>query len=493
LGGVSAAGMAPLLAWPLTLVGLAGWLGLHLISTPRQAGFVAWWFGAAYFGASLHWLVEPFLVDLARHGWMAPFAVIFMAGGLALIWGLFMWLVVWLAGRFAPGRNGRASRAGWVLALGAAELTRAHLFTGFPWASPVQALIDTPMAAALAWIGPYGLMVAFAMMAALVQRAAAQRRLAALLAPAAVGGALSLAALAAPDTLHDTRSNTLAQTRPQAPLIRIVQPNAAQRDKWDPVKAPMFFQRALKLSAAAPKPDLVIWPESAVANWLSRAGPAFELMSAATGTPMITGINADAAGRAYNALVVLDDTGNPRLRYDKHHLVPFGEYIPLPGLLRALGLQTFTQASGYGFSAGPGPQVLDLGALGHALPLICYEAVFPHDLRTATRPDWVLQITNDAWFGNFAGPQQHLVQARMRAIETGLPLIRAANTGISALIDARGRVQAALPLNVAGRLDVRLPPPAPPTLYSRTGDLPVTVLLIVGIVTVTLRTRRESV
>jgi apolipoprotein N-acyltransferase len=161
--------------------------------------------------------------------------------------------------------------------------------------------------------------------------------------------------------------------------------------------------------------------------------------------------------------------------------VPFGEYIPFGDLAyRLFGLAAFASQQGAGYSAGVGAAVLDLGPkLGHVLPLICYEAVFPQDLRAAPmRADWIVQITNDAWFGKLTGPWQHLAQARLRAIEQGLPLLRAANTGISAVIDARGRVVAALPLGVADYIDAALPPPLPPTVYARLGDLPLLVLLL---------------
>jgi apolipoprotein N-acyltransferase len=185
--------------------------------------------------------------------------------------------------------------------------------------------------------------------------------------------------------------------------------------------------------------------------------------------------------RGYNSLAMILPDGSIGPVYDKHHLVPFGEYIPFGDIAyRLFGVSAFASQQGAGYSAGPGAAVLDLGPkLGHALPLICYEAVFPQDLRAAPqRADWIMQITNDAWFGKLTGPWQHLAQARLRAIEQGLPLLRAANTGISAVIDARGRVVAAIPLGVADFVDAPLPPPLPPTVYAQTGDLPLVLLLL---------------
>jgi apolipoprotein N-acyltransferase len=208
------------------------------------------------------------------------------------------------------------------------------------------------------------------------------------------------------------------------------------------------------------------------------------------------GIQRVDGNRGYNTLAVVDQTGRLTQLYDKHHLVPFGEYIPFGDIAYDLfGITAFAAQQGAGYSAGPGAAVLDLGPkLGRILPLICYEAVFPQDLRAAPiRADWILHITNDAWFGTLTGPWQHLAQARLRAIEQGLPLLRAANTGVSAVIDARGRVVAKIPLGRAAFIDAALPPPLPPTLYARHGDLPL-VLLLLGTVLalVSLRPRRRA-
>ena len=171
--------------------------------------------------------------------------------------------------------------------------------------------------------------------------------------------------------------------------------------------------------------------------------------------------------------MVLNQSGEVASQYDKHHLVPFGEFLPFPNLFERLGLQALAANAGR-FSSGPGPQQIDIDGIPPFQPLICYEAIFPAEmLRGANRPSWLLHITNDAWFGKFSGPYQHLDQARMRAIEQGLPLARSANTGVSAMIDPFGRVVSALPLNQSGHIDVKLPAPLKPTNYSRFGDIPV--------------------
>ncbi len=214
------------------------------------------------------------------------------------------------------------------------------------------------------------------------------------------------------------------------------------------------------------------------------------ITAASGGRPVAVGIQREAAGRFYNSLRVLQGDGAEAARYDKHHLVPFGEYLPFGDLAyRWFGITAFAAQTGAAYSAGPGPAVLDLGRFGKVLPLICYEAIFPRGVnRAPERADWMLQVTNDAWFGVWSGPFQHFDQARLRAVEQGLPLVRVANTGVTAVIDARGRVEADLPFGEMAVLDATIPGALPPTLYARWGDLPVW-LLLAGIAGLALRRR----
>ena len=252
--------------------------------------------------------------------------------------------------------------------------------------------------------------------------------------------------------------------------LRIVQPNAAQHLKWDPAYIPLFFERALDLSAPEGA-DLVIWPETSVPAPLYAAETYLDLVAERSGAAKaVVGLQRVEGRQGYNSAAVVGANGDVEAIYDKRHLVPFGEYMPLPKLMRAIGLRTFTAQAGFGFSAGEDEMLFDFGPMGKALPLICYEAIFPRDARSFERPDWLLQITNDAWFGTITGPQQSLAQARFRAIETGLPMVRAANTGISAITDARGRIQAFIPLGQAGAVTARLPAALSPTLYARHGE-----------------------
>ncbi|MCG6901071.1 MAG: apolipoprotein N-acyltransferase [Rhodobacter sp.] len=453
-------GQAPVgLPWA-TLIGLGVVFFLfRQTKTVRAAGWLGWVFGFGYFAATMFWIVEPFLVDIARHGWMAPFALFGLAGGLAIFWGAAMAAARWLAPR------GWAAALGWAVCLSLAEFARSYVLTGFPWALIGHVWVGWAPMQLAAFAGPLGLTFLTLLLASFAVLTFPRRKLfvTAVLLPFAVVYGLSSLAGAKPVALSESGF-----------MVRLVQPNAPQHLKWHPDHAREFFARQVEMTAAsAPvRPDLIIWPETAVPTILSRAGPAFEqIAEAADGTPVVLGIQRLDSARAYNSLVHIDATGAVAAVYDKYHLVPFGEYVPLAWAMSYTPLASFVDEHGFGYSAGPGARLVDLGELGKVLPLICYEAIFPQDVNAApTRPDWLLQITNDAWFGRIAGPYQHLAQARLRAVEQGLPLVRVANTGVSAVIDARGNVTARLELGQTGFLDAALPVALPRTIYARTGD-----------------------
>jgi len=484
LGLLAALGQAPVGMWPATVLGFAGAYAL-VGAAPRlrKAALTGWAFGLGYFALTLVWIVQPFLVDVDRHGWMAPFGLFFMAGGMALFWAAGFALTRWLS------PDGRFGWLAFAVAIGAVEFARGWVFTGFPWGGPGLTWIDTPMAQLAAYVGAFGLTVATVAASAGLWVVLARRSLR--------GGAVwaGIVAVAIGAGAYLDR-----QPLPEAddPVrLRLVQPNAPQHLKWDPDWTGVFFDRALRLSAAASDmpPDLVIWPETTVPTLLDQYPDVQARVSdAAAPARVVAGIRRLEGRRGYNSLVLFGPGGVAEQVYDKHHIVPFGEYVPLGDLLDDFGIHGLATREGYGYSAGPGAALLDLpDGLGTALPLICYEAIFPRDLRAAPgRADWILQITNDAWFGTFSGPQQHLVQARFRAIEFGLPLVRAANTGVSAVIDARGRLQAALPLGVDGKLDADLPGALPETAYARFGDWPIGLGLILAAAGIVMR-RRKSV
>ncbi|WP_435164012.1 apolipoprotein N-acyltransferase [Falsirhodobacter sp. 1013] len=464
LGAVMATGQAPLGFWWFTLAGLAAvCVMLSRAEDWRARAWTGWFAGAGYFALALNWIIEPFLVDPWTFGWMAPFAVVLLSFGLALFWAL--------AAAVARGPLIFA------VALTAVEFARGHVLTGFPWALPGHVWIGWAPSQMAAWIGPTGLTLMTALMAALP--VALRWKGAALSGVLLIGAfGLGLWRLDQPDPAGTGR------------IVRIVQPNAAQAMKWDPDRAAMLFRRALDLSAAPGRKDLVVWPETSV-PYLLDDYVAQEIGSAA-GVPAAVGIQRTEGPLAFNSLAVVQPDGRVSQIYDKHHLVPFGEYMPFGDTLARVGISAFAARLGHGYMAGPGPHVLDLGTLGDALPLICYEAVFPQDVRADTRPGWLLQITNDAWFGTLTGPYQHLAQARLRAIEQGLPMVRAANTGVSVMIDAKGRVQKSLLLGEQGYLDAELPGALPATVYARFGEGPVLAVLVLlaGVLLVLRRKRR---
>lgn len=462
LGALSALGQAPLGWYPATLLGLAlAFLGFLSTSDPRSAFKAGWLFGLGYFALTLSWIVEPFLVDVARHGWMAPFALLGMAGGLALFWGVAFWL--------ARGRK-TLPWLTWSIALTGVELARAYVLTGFPWGMVAYVWTDTPLLQLASLAGPHGLNL-LTFLGVSLSLTYHHKGM--------IIGMLALLALAGLGAFLTPPAQPLG---PDRPILRLVQPNAPQHQKWDPEWMPIFFERHLEMTAikAARKPDLIIWPETSIPVLLRDAEIGFQRMSEASGgVPIVAGLQRIERGRLYNTLVALGSDGIVSAQYDKHHLVPFGEYIPGAGLLNGLGLYGLADQLGIGYSPGPGPSLLDLGALGQALPLICYEAVFPQDVgATEQRPDWILQLTNDAWFGEVSGPHQHLAQARFRAVEQGLPMVRVANTGISAVIDPAGRVLGELSLGVQGYLDAPLPTAGRATPYSKSGDWTIFWVLI---------------
>lgn len=484
LGAVMATGQAPLGWWWATIAALVVMFHiLPLDATARNWAWRVWATGTGYFAASLFWIVEPFFIEPERHGWMAPFALVLMAGGMALFWAI----AGWSAARMARGRGRLVAL---VAALVALELVRGWVFTGFPWAMLGHVLVGTPLMQLAAWggAGALSLLVVVAALLPVLGQTGAQRG-------AGVLGALGLVA-----GLWVWGGAQTELPAPRDHVIRLAQPNAPQAEKWQGDNPQRFFNRLLDQTAApaSPAPALVVWPETAVPFFLEYAGDGLAMMAQAAqehgpDTLLAFGVQRYDAGRYFNSLAVLDITAQVTQTYDKHHLVPFGEYVPLSEFLLGSGVAGFAAQVLQGYSAGPGPALLDMGPLGHALPLICYESIFPRHLRGTDRPDWVLQITNDAWFGELTGPFQHLAQARLRAVEQGLPVLRVANTGVSAVIDARGGMVAQLGLGETGFLDTPLPGALPATAYARFGDVPLWLVLLGLFGAMTALRKRQNV
>lgn len=471
IGAAAALGQAPWGLWPVTVLALAA-LIWRVATAPssRAAAWRALAIGAGHFALALAWITQPFLVEADRYGWMSPIALLLTALGGALFWSL----PALAAHRFGWNRTSRA--AALALALLVSDWLRGWIFTGLPWALTGHVWIDTPAGQIAAWLGAPGLS-ALTLAAALLPVLGRTRR------GIATGAGLSAALIALAWGAGLAR---LAQPLPpdRDQIVRLVQPNADQTLKWDPFWAPQFYDRLTALSAlpldpalGEGRPDLVVWPETAVPFLLNEAGPALQDIAAQSGATTLVGIQRSDGAAWFNSLAEFTPDARIGAVYDKFHLVPFGEYIPWGDALARFGITAFAAQHGNGYSRGPGPQVMAVEGLPPFQPLICYEAIFERHLLRGQRPEWILQVTNDAWFGTWSGPYQHLAQARLRAIQSGLPLLRAANTGVSAVIDARGGLRTTLALNRDGVLDAALPGALPPTLWWRWGDLPMLALM----------------
>ena len=288
------------------------------------------------------------------------------------------------------------------------------------------------------------------------------------------------------------RLSRAPEPKEDLPLVRLVQPNVGQEEKWDPARQPEFLGNLAELSRSGSEiPDLILWPEAAVSmRFLERPENQALRRELGDGPPIAFGAIRRNSGVPYNSLAVLGKDGLIEPVYDKRHLVPFGEYMPFSRFLgNFLPLRSLAGHA----RPGSGPKLVSLDGFGVVLPLICYEALFPREVRQSGRPDILLNVTNDAWFGRYSGPQQLYNQTKMRAIELGIPLVRAANTGISAALDGYGRTIAQLPLNQQGTIDANIPKPLPMTAFAKYGDLPIgamifAVLTLLGISRVRAKT-----
>ncbi len=495
-GAVSALAFAPFYAFPVLwlTVPVFVWLidgaiareGAGWLRRLVPAAIVGWAFGFGFFLAGLWWIGAAFLVDAEEFGWLLPFAVLILPAGLALFWA------------FGAALARAFWSEGWprilifAVAMSIAEWLRGHLFTGFPWNAVGYALTPTPvMMQSAALVGIWGLtLAAFFIFAAPVLLVAdgrnarsVNRRVIAtalvLLGAHLLFGVVRLAS--GPD--------------PMVPGVqfRVVQPAIPQDERWATGAAAETMGRYLDLSgkgkgsAGLAGITHLVWPESAFPFLLTERPEALTAIAELIppGTTLMTGaaradrLTGQEIPPIYNSVYVIDDKGEIAGAYDKVHLVPFGEYIPFRNLLGWLGLRQLIALPG-GFSPGSRLHTLDVPGAPPTAPLICYEVIFPGAvLEPGPRPGWMLNVTNDAWYGDTPGPYQHFLQARVRAVEEGLPLVRAANSGISAIVDGHGRVLASLALGRMGVVDGGLPEALPPTPYARFGDLIFAVLIVI--------------
>ena len=507
-GMFSALAMAPINAWPVlfltfpVVIWLIDGAGGGALRGAPAAAMSGWWFGVGYFVPGLYWTGYAFLVDASTFAWLMPFAVLGLPAYLALFpaIGFALARLIWT-------RDGSRVIA-LAVSLTVSEWLRGYVLTGFPWNAFGYALSE-PLALAqtASLIGIWGMtfltVAIFATPAVLID--GKSRDWKSWLAPAiavsvlvgmGIYGSVRLA-------LHPTAM--LAQVK-----LRIMQPNLQQDVKFNYSAKAEVMKKYLTLSDRASGPQsngvrdasILIWPELAFPFFLTREADAMAQIAELLpkGTVLITGsvrapeVPAGARiTRAYNSIYVIDHDGSVVSVYDKVHLVPFGEYLPFQDWMEKIGFVQLTKVQG-GFIEGTIHRPMEIPNAPRALPLICYEAIFPGNVASREeRPGWIINLTNDGWFGVSSGPYQHLQQARLRAIEQGLPLVRAANTGISAIIDPMGRVVARLGLGIEGVLDAGLPAPIAPTVYARTGDLPAAIVLAIGLLFVIRRRAAKRV
>ncbi|MET0381205.1 MAG: apolipoprotein N-acyltransferase [Methyloceanibacter sp.] len=498
LGALSVLAFAPVHAWPVLFLtfGALVWLldGCHaeharLAEKLKTAATIGFCFGFGYFLAGLYWVAEAFLVEPWRHGWLLPFVMAALLGGMALFFAAAaaLAMLLWVPG---PGRAFALA-----IAFFLAEFARGHVLTGFPWNLLGYSLLGSlPLMQLAALFGVYGL----SLLAVLLFAAPAT-----IFAPSQSGlakgrGTFALAALL---LVLLVAGYGWGERRLQAAgldntniRLRVVQANIDQAEKWRPENSVEIFTDYLELTQSGGGLDgiaIVVWPETAVPFLLADDPQALAAIASVLPeeTTLLVGSwrlveERDAEGRfirnrAYNSVLVVDGEGRITGSYDKIHLVPLGEYLPFQDFLESLGMMQLTNVRG-GFNVGQKPRLLTIPGAPPVTPLICYEIIFPQEITEAgTHPGWLLNLTNDAWFGSSAGPYQHFHQAQVRAVEQGLPVVRAANTGISAVIDPFGRVRAEIGLGEKGIIDADLPKAGPPTLFVQFGTIvEITTLLL---------------
>jgi apolipoprotein N-acyltransferase len=500
-GAASALALAPVNAWPVlfltfpVLIWLVDGSAAGRWSGVVGAAAAGWCFGFGYFLAGLYWIGYAFLVDAKTFGWLLPVAVAGLPAFLALYTGLGVAAarLIWVRG---PAR---------VLALAAmltgAEWLRGHLLSGFPWNTFGYALTEPlALAQSVSLVGVWGL--TFLCIAICASPAVLADDVADTPHPyrTPLIGILILAGLTGYGAVRLWQHPTVYVSGVK---LRIMQPDLQQDEKFNYAAKEQVIERYMRLSDRASGPNsngvhdatVLIWPESAFPFFLTSEPDALAQIAALLkpSTELITGAVRPApsggAGNphAYNSVYVIDPDGSIRGIYDKVHLVPFGEYLPFQRLLERLGLRQLTKQVG-GFLAGERRHAMDVPRAPKMLPLICYEAIFPRAaVPRDERPGWLVNVTNDGWFGISSGPHQHFQQARVLAIAEGLPLVRAANTGISGVIDPVGRVVDALPLGVEGVLDASLPRAIGMTTYVRFGDDALILFMVVSLILVTRR------
>ncbi|MBI2234154.1 MAG: apolipoprotein N-acyltransferase [Micavibrio aeruginosavorus] len=498
-GAAMAFAMPPFGLWPLLFAGFSLFYALTAGQTGWRVFLSGWLFGFGYFLVGLLWIGNALLVPGNPFKWVWPLAI----AGLPVLMALFTGAGCYTAARLAPLRSW-AGFFSFIACIGVAEWLRGHIFTGFPWNLYGYGWARSlSMVQSVSVIGIYGLSaltVAWAALPGFLYAIRAGRK------------AVSLSLLALITTLNVAlmwgmnRLDNNPTVLHDDIIVRIVQPNIAQEDKWSSDKTADNLHALLRASAAEKIPGLtyaLIWPETAVSDFLMQNESARDVIRDAVfgndngnKTYILSGVLRHALRGEdeplyFNSLIAYDSRLTPLATFDKAHLVPFGEYIPFQHIIP---LDPFVDFSG--FTPGTGLQTQSASPLPPYSALVCYEILFPHAVALRQpRPEWIVNVTNDGWYGDSPGPYQHLTKAVFRAAEEGLPVIRAANTGISAAIDPYGRILQKIPYGIASYADIPLPRSHPEaTPYARYGDTPFLAILgvvILGHLLLAMRKRRN--
>jgi apolipoprotein N-acyltransferase len=437
----------------------------------KHAFAIGWWFGLGHFITGLYWIAFALSIDLKQFGWLIPFTVL----GLPAVLSLFIAPILLLTK--ISGTKSLERGLFFSISWASFEWLRGHLFTGLPWNLIAYTWVPyESISQSLSLFGAYGLGLITVFISTLFYSALTSETF-------KKGLFHSLLALTLLISLWGFGTWRLSQVEEDVvpkTYLRLVQPNIPQKLKWDREYADQNFNRILALtnSPARKKITHILWPESAVPFLLEYDHKRRERLTQfipSQGLLLMGGIHLKKYSpsniKVWNSIFVLTPKGKIEDIYDKSHLVPFGEYIPMRSFFPSF-IKKVTAGS-IDFSSGSGPRTLKAPGLPPFSPLVCYEGIFPGEVKAqqGDRPQWIYNATNDAWYGPTSGPYQHLVINRARAIEEGLPYMRVANTGMSAVIDAYGRVKISLPLDTEGVIDTELPLPTfSPTLYSLYGD-----------------------
>jgi len=459
--------------WSFSTLLILGFVWEKYKPSESEAFFWGLGLGFGYFGLTFFWIVEPFLIKPSQTGWMAPFAVV----GLVILLSFILSINFFLASKFGEGKRSVARLLILAAFLVLSEVLRSEWLLSFPWGLISSMWINTPVAQGLSLFGPYWLSALTILSAFLISRPW-------------IGSIIGFAIIIALYSFGHERLKMGVSERVEPIRVRVIQPNIKQSEKWKPEFSRLFLNKHIDLSnkTNTNRIDLIIWPETSVIYGIQNNIKIRDFISKEIQVPLILGARRfDIKQRKlYNSAFLLGEEGNVIEFYDKVKLVPFGEYIPFGNILPNFRLSGLATNRLIGFSKGEIKNLFITEKLGSFLMLICYEAIFSGGSRNLeNRASWIVHLTNDAWFGGLSGPYQHLTLARMRAIEQGLPMVRSANTGVSAIIDPYGVIISMIGMGREGYLDGSLPARLSPTLYSQLGANFFT-LIIIGMLMLTI-------